>query len=518
MKEAVEIAKLRLFLKLVAEVDPSRRKKNFGLEPLPDIDFNIRSGNTLVGFATEQQLEEVVKSTEGDLIYKEKLDELKAACKSVALSYQHFQITQISVGINSEKYKEIKKSLTAALKELDEKLNRYLADTYGLGAKTQWKSKKEKETAYQAWKESHQPFHWFAEFYEIISRGGFDVVIGNPPYVEMKEVNNYILKEYKTERCNNLFAYCYERSLLLSNSKSLIGFIIPVASVCTDSYSELQSLWLENGLLFISCYNDRPGKLFDGLEHIRLSIVLLKKDLNNKITFSTKYYKWFSVFRDCLFTDLVLTNVSNLKRNTLIPKINNNISLTIFEKIYCNKLYIEQYIIKESKYNIFYTRKLSGFVQILNFIPKIIDNKRGKRTPSELKELYFENKEQCLLLLALLNSSLFYWYLTVWSDCRNLNKREIEYFPIDYSNLNPNIKTELCNLSSLLMKDIVDKSLIKQIGSLKIQCTYPKKSKPIIDEIDKILAKHYSFSKEELDFIINYDIKYRMGNELEGEE
>jgi len=38
-----------------------------------------------------------------------------------------------------------------------------------------------------------------------------------------------------------------------------------------------------------------------------------------------------------------------------------------------------------------------------------------------------------------------------------------------------------------------------------------KLSKPIIDEIDKVLAKHYGFTEEELDFIINYDIKYRMG-------
>jgi hypothetical protein len=37
------------------------------------------------------------------------------------------------------------------------------------------------------------------------------------------------------------------------------------------------------------------------------------------------------------------------------------------------------------------------------------------------------------------------------------------------------------------------------------------KSKSIIDEIDRILAKHYGFTDEELDFIINYDIKYRMG-------
>jgi hypothetical protein len=37
-------------------------------------------------------------------------------------------------------------------------------------------------------------------------------------------------------------------------------------------------------------------------------------------------------------------------------------------------------------------------------------------------------------------------------------------------------------------------------------------SKPIIDEIDELLAKHYGFMEEELDFIINYDIKYRMGD------
>ena len=42
--------------------------------------------------------------------------------------------------------------------------------------------------------------------------------------------------------------------------------------------------------------------------------------------------------------------------------------------------------------------------------------------------------------------------------------------------------------------------------------------RPIIDEIDRLLAKHYGFTDEELDFIINYDIKYRMGGADDGEE
>ena len=47
---------------------------------------------------------------------------------------------------------------------------------------------------------------------------------------------------------------------------------------------------------------------------------------------------------------------------------------------------------------------------------------------------------------------------------------------------------------------------ITETQSFKIQL-----SKPIIDEIDCVLAQHYGFTEEELDFIVNYDIKYRMG-------
>ena len=50
-------------------------------------------------------------------------------------------------------------------------------------------------------------------------------------------------------------------------------------------------------------------------------------------------------------------------------------------------------------------------------------------------------------------------------------------------------------------------------GKVRYQEFYVRLSKPIIDEIDRVLAKHYNFTEEELDYIINYDIKYRMGAE-----
>jgi hypothetical protein len=46
-------------------------------------------------------------------------------------------------------------------------------------------------------------------------------------------------------------------------------------------------------------------------------------------------------------------------------------------------------------------------------------------------------------------------------------------------------------------------------GRLTIQCMYPVYSKPLIDQIDRALARHYAFDAQELDFLLHYDEKYR---------
>jgi hypothetical protein len=61
---------------------------------------------------------------------------------------------------------------------------------------------------------------------------------------------------------------------------------------------------------------------------------------------------------------------------------------------------------------------------------------------------------------------------------------------------------------------VVAEYTYKNKGTVRFAQFFPKQSKNIIDKIDQLLAKHYNFTEEELDFIINYDIKYRMGDEL----
>lgn len=119
---------------------------------------------------------------------------------------------------------------------------------------------------------------------------------------------------------------------------------------------------------------------------------------------------------------------------------------------------------------------------------------------------------------AVLNSNLFWWYYAINYDLFNFKDYMIFGFSFSYGK-----ETELTKLSCLLEKKLRHNAYYYEIVSktrgTNKAVTYKKPlSKDIMDEIDKVLAKHYGFTDEELDFIINYDIKYRMGNELNSEE
>jgi hypothetical protein len=121
-----------------------------------------------------------------------------------------------------------KQELRQRLSTLVQQLDRFLAGEYGIDT-----DKKPKEFA--KWQVSHEPFHWFAEFFGIMTRGGFDAIVGNPPYVEYAKVRDlYVVRGYGTSPCGNLYAYVLERSKALASANGRLGLIVPLSLVCTD--------------------------------------------------------------------------------------------------------------------------------------------------------------------------------------------------------------------------------------------------------------------------------------------
>ena len=506
MVEATEIAKLRLFLKMVAVVDVVPRDPNLGLDPLPDIDFNIRCGNTLVGYATAEDLENDLQY--GDMFANmEFKDKVHTEMDIVAHAYETFKTVQLEQSSDLETYKNAKQELKNRLKKLDELLNKKLyASTISGGS-----------LKYEDWIKSHQPFHWLAEYYDIINGNkGFDVIIGNPPYVEYSQARKIYKLEnagFKTLECGNLYAIVFERCLNITHHLSFTGMIVQLPIVCSERMKNAQTLLSERNS-WIYTFDDRPGKLFDNLEHIRATIFLSTNNVGP--IYGTKYNRWYSETRKYLFQ--LQTPYSAIVLDGTIPKIGNIVASNIFAKIALQKN-VANYYSPKSRHVIYYHNAPQYFARFTDFVPYFVNSNGETVISSHVKPIYVSIEDDEAIILSVLNSSLFYWYNLLCSNCRDLTLREINNFPITLENVNGDNRIELSRLSMKLMKDynknaIRKTCIYKATGKVEFDEYHPSKSKPIIDEIDKVLAKHYGFTEEELDFIINYDIKYRMGDEL----
>ena len=141
-----------------------------------------------------------------------------------------------------------------------------------------------------------------------------------------------------------------------------------------------------------------------------------------------------------------------------------------------------------------------------------------KSTSSRETHLYFDTKAELEVFTSVLNSSLYFWFYVMNSDARTNNPSDLRDFPIAYESIEKDLVEKLRRLCVCLMQELQKNAVmvdaVYRTGDVKFAQYLPAKSKTIIDKIDKVLSKYYGFTEEELDFIINYDIKYRMGDEL----
>ena len=258
MEEAVEICKLRLFLKLVAQLETYEQ-----IEPLPDIDFNIRAGNTLVGFTSLEAVRQAMTITpDGQRRMLSEEDQRTLArinedAEIASAKFNQFRWQQTMFG--GEVTAEDKANLRNDLESLSNELARYLAKEYGVDLTD--------SDAYDSWRASHQPFHWFVEFYRTMRKGGFDVVLGNPPYVRYNEVKErYTVRGFRSKSCGDLYAFCTERSLELLRLSGHLGLIVPISMFGTDGFRPLQELIINRLVLY--------GSQATQIGHLNCSMVL----------------------------------------------------------------------------------------------------------------------------------------------------------------------------------------------------------------------------------------------------
>ena len=482
MPEAVEICKLRLYLALVSAAAATPK-----LEPLPDVDLNYRAGNALVGFATSQEIREHF-NPKGTLALEYGEEYL---IRASVTKIQEINRQQEAGEVAHELIEEVEEVRRAAVLSLD----RQQAEMRGRTLSDQFLN-------------SHRPFHWLAEYPTVVFKnGGFDVIIGNPPFVEWAKVCEYDVRGFKTRECGNTSAAVAERALSLLVAGGRFGLVLPISSVATERMQALRNLLSDKlPLQWRSFFSIRPSKLFTGAEQrLCLTVGASKPGL----VYSTKYHRWREEERPHL---LEWMSFGELPEAVKHAGVGDPIAGALLRRM--PKGTLSACWNPGGDATVYWHRIPQYFVKATDFVPYFWSDRDGVKKSEDYKPFPLRS-EDAPFVIAILMSSLFYWYWFNTSEGYHVGKHDVLAFPS--CNVSDALRHELKPIVEELMADIKRHSIRRNRSQATTNVVYDefyvKHSKPLLDQIDHVLARYYGLSGAEVEFIVNYDIKYRMGRD-----
>ena len=442
MEEAVEICKLRLFLKLVAQLETYDQ-----IEPLPDIDFNIRAGNTLVGFTSldaVRQTMTVMSNGQHRQVFPEDqaaLDRINEEAEIASRAFDRFREQQTMLGgeVTVGDKAELRRWLDALRNELD----RYLATEYGVDLK--------KAASYDSWRSSHQPFHWFVEFYGIMSKGGFDVVIGNPPYVKYKSLD-YKVKSFADFKFPDIYGYVLVQSLRVKKPTGRCSLIIPLSLGFSFEFTGLREELDKNSTYWLSSYDNIPAALFAGVSQ-RCSVLISSP--GDKRVFSSRLFRWRALYRPALMSSITYVEISKGLDlgNFGVPRLFDDQSKKLLE------LHMRAAspnpnglgAIRGNLVSLGFSSTARNFISTYLEKPPTVGSDGIASTDSSLaSSLALPSREHALAALAATSGSTCFWYWLTRGDGFHVTNGLLSDFLAPLAVFSEDCKNELQNIGEVL--------------------------------------------------------------------
>ena len=425
--EAVEIARLRLYLAIVATTNAYE-----DLMPLPDLEFNLAKGNLLVGVNSEVEMEKLIGSA---LWAQGEIGEVRNGIREVSVAIAAFHTEQQDgTHASQEEKKIIALQRSAGLKEqLNIALHKAMAP----------------EAQYAMWLKSHEPLHYLAQFPSVMLNGGFDVVIGNPPYINRRKITTYNYAGIPGSDLPDIYAPCAMRAYDLASKNKIFSMILPLSSAFNEKFAPLREYFVQgSGLFAQSSFGIRPEGLFAvAAQRITINSTIAQ---SKKEILTTRMHRWTKEFRPALLQTLRyvpvgevdkqrMNRIDGLFMNDLIAALSVNASRLEFPKTGRHKLLAKGVV----GYN---------FPVSLRELRSLTVGGKPAPTTAKMVVWEFEDEEMRDAIYALLTSRLGYIIYQSVGDGFNVSNWILKEFPLNMHSIK--MKKELSSAATGISKRI----------------------------------------------------------------
>lgn len=212
---ATQISKLRFFISLIVDQKADKAKENFSIRPLPNLETKFVAANTLIG-----------------------IDRPDGYLRNIELDKLEYALKDIRHRLFSAKTPTTKKKL----REEDEIIRNKMS---GMLENAGWSNESARQLSMWNPYNQNTTCEWFDMEWMFGITEGFNILIGNPPYISTrtKEFDIFYKKYYKDNYYlavgqYDLFILFIEKSNKLLESKGILSFIVPKKLLTNENFQE----------------------------------------------------------------------------------------------------------------------------------------------------------------------------------------------------------------------------------------------------------------------------------------
>ena len=316
----------------------------------------------------------------------------------------------------------------------------------------------------------------------------FNIIIGNPPYVE--DSKSGLTPDVKY---GNIYANVLKNASDKLENGGSMGFVIPLSYISTSRMRKIRKDLF--GVLpeqYILSYADRPDCLFESV-HQKLCVLIGKNRTGKRCVYTSNYHYWYKSERSRLFTTAKVIK-NSFWTDDFIPKLGNHYDCAIFDKVIKAKQNVSVYeTSRKGNESVYLNRRETFWMKAYR---TFVDD-------PEYKVFSYNTPEEADYCYCLINSSLFWWYWISVSDCWHVSK--------DLNGFRAPLITDYQSVTAMA------KALRNKLEETKVyvgtkQTEYEYKHKDCLKEIhaiDDFINAAFGLSEEESAYIKQFALKYR---------